>query len=77
VSIHPPIPCVTHSLPPAPGFVGREAELAALRGMWADGFRGVCALVGLGGAGKTALAARFLNGLMGQGGSPRPEGLFV
>ena len=35
------------------------------------------ALVGLGGAGKTALAARFLAGLLGPGAGPRLGGLFV
>lgn len=28
---------------------------------WREGGRGVCALVGMGGAGKTAIAERFLN----------------
>jgi hypothetical protein len=57
--------------------VGRELELAALRGCWRDGFRGVLALVGLGGAGKTAVAAQFFDELLQAGAMPRPAGLFV
>jgi hypothetical protein len=37
----------------------------------------VLALVGLGGAGKTAVAARLVDELLGPGGTPRPDGLFV
>jgi hypothetical protein len=66
-----------HPLPAAPHFVGRDAELQALRACWRDGFRGVLALVGLGGAGKTAVAARFLDELLEPGAAPRPDGLFV
>ncbi len=74
---HPPALGVIHPLPPAPHFVGRDAELAELRACWRDGFRGVLALVGLGGAGKTALAARFLDDLLGPEAAPRADGLFV
>jgi hypothetical protein len=74
---HPPYPRVVHRLPPAPHFVGREEELAELRGYWMTGFRGVLALVGLGGAGKTAIAARFLDELLGSNHLARPDGLFV
>jgi hypothetical protein len=73
----PPDPCVVHPLPRAPHFVGREAELETLRAFWRDNFRGVLALIGLGGAGKTAVAARFLDELMGPNATPRPGGLFV
>lgn len=59
MSPQPPPPRVVHPLPAAPDFLGRRAELAALRAFGQAG-RGVLALVGLGGAGKTALAARFL-----------------
>lgn len=71
----PPEPCVVHPLPPAPDFVGRDAELAQLRTFWDSGDCGVLSLVGLGGAGKTAVAAHFLSDLLGSG---RPDGgLFV
>ncbi len=70
---HPPEPRVVHPLPAAPAFVGRGRELDDLRAAWAGAMPGVVALVGLGGAGKTALAARFLARL----GAPRPVGLFV
>ncbi len=73
---HPPEPRVEHPLPPAPDFLGRRAELDALRAFWQGGGGGVLALVGLGGAGKTALAARFLADLLG-GRGERPRGLFV
>jgi hypothetical protein len=77
VAIHPPEPRLMHRLPPAPNFVGREAELHELRRLWQAGFRGVLALVGLGGAGKTAVASQFLDELLGGSGGPRPHGLFV
>ncbi len=74
---HPPDPCLVHRLPPAPHFVGREPELQELRRFWAEGRRGVLAVVGLGGAGKTAVAAQFLAELVGSARLPRPDGLFV
>jgi hypothetical protein len=77
MSVHPPEPRLVHRLPAAPHFVGRGPELEALRAFWADGLRGVLALVGLGGAGKTAVAARFLDELLGSDLFPRPEGLFA
>jgi hypothetical protein len=77
VAIRPPEPRLVHRLPPAPNFVGREAELAELRRLWESGCRGVLALVGLGGAGKTAVAARFLDDLLRPACGPRPYGLFV
>jgi hypothetical protein len=73
---HPPEHLLVHPLPPAPYFVGREAELQELRDFWQTGLRGVLALVGLGGAGKTAVAARFLDELAGAG-ADRPAGLFL
>ena len=73
--IQPPEPRVVHPLPAAPAFVGRERELEALAASWAGGMTGVLALVGLGGSGKTALAARFLADVVG--GGSRPSGLFV
>jgi hypothetical protein len=77
MALHPPHPCVVHPLPPAPHFVGREPELAELRRLWWSGFRGVLALVGLGGAGKTAVAAGFLADLARSADLPRPDGVFV
>jgi hypothetical protein len=77
VASHPPDPCVVHALPAAPHFVGRAVELESLRCCWRDGFRGVLVLVGLGGAGKTAVAARFLDELLVPDPTPRPDGLFV
>src|SRR5262249_12525283 len=77
MAMHPPQPCVVHPLPPAPHFVGRDLELAELRGLWQNSFRGVLALVGLGGAGKTAVAAPFPAGLLGSDHRPRPHRLFV
>jgi hypothetical protein len=77
VAAHPPDSRLVHRLPPAPHFVGRETELAQLHGLWRAGFRGVLALVGLGGAGKTAVAARFLDTLLGPDPGLRPHGLLV
>jgi hypothetical protein len=74
---HPPDPLLVHRLPPAPHFVGRQDELARLCDAWAAGYRGVLALVGLGGAGKTAVAARFLDDLLAGQLGPRPAGVFV
>ncbi len=74
---HPPDHRIVHPLPPAPQFVGREAELDDLRSLWRAGTRGVIALVGLGGAGKTALAVRFLEEISAPDHPSRPEGLFV
>jgi hypothetical protein len=68
---------VAHALPLAPQFVGRDQELAELRAMWAAGSRDVIALVGLGGAGKTALAARFLEELARSENALPPDRLFV
>jgi hypothetical protein len=77
VAPHPGEHCVVHALPLAPQFVGREHELDLLRTLWRSGTRGVVALVGLGGAGKTAIAARFLEELVKGEPLSRPEGLFV
>ncbi len=71
-------PCIVHSLPAAPRFFGREQVRAELCQLWTGGFAGVVSLVGLGGAGKTALAAKFLDEIT-HDPSPQlaPEGLFV
>jgi hypothetical protein len=77
MAIHPPEPRIVHRLPYAPDFLGREEELRELHSFWESGVPGVFSLVGLGGAGKTALAARFLSSLF-QPACPRPPGgLFV
>src|SRR5262249_42118559 len=74
---HPSDYLVVHPLPAAPNFVGRQDELGAVRDCWRSGFRGVLALVGLGGAGKTAVAARFLEDLVRADDPHRPQRLFV
>src|SRR5262245_50333446 len=71
----PPQPRIVHPLPRAPAFVGRGSELDALRRFWQSNSRGVFALVGLGGAGKTAVAAEFLHELLEI--EKEPVGLFV
>ena len=74
---HPPDHCQVHPLPSAPQFVRRKTELADLRALWQADTRGVIALVGLGGAGKTAIAARLLEEMLRTGQAMRPDGLFV
>jgi hypothetical protein len=68
---------VVHPLPAAPHFVGRAEEKDRLRSFWETRTAGVVAIVGLGGAGKTALAAHFVNDLLSSNGTERPAGLFV
>jgi hypothetical protein len=77
VANYPPEACVVHPLPAAPDFVGRTSELEALRACWQSSFQGVLSLVGLGGAGKTAVVARFLADLLDSAATPRPDGCFV
>ncbi|MFT5127260.1 MAG: hypothetical protein ACI8W8_000861 [Rhodothermales bacterium] len=38
-------------------------QLDRVRDWWGEGGRGICALIGMGGASKTAVAERFLRGL--------------
>jgi hypothetical protein len=66
-------PLIAHALPPARSFTGREAHLRALHEFWTEG-HGVLSLVGIGGAGKTALIERFLSTMPEE---DRPEGLLV
>src|SRR5947199_10228917 len=40
VMSQPPEPLVVHPLPPAPCFVGRASEVAALKQLWQTEFRG-------------------------------------
>lgn len=70
------LPCIVHPLPPAPEFVGRERELAALRSFWENRTPGARSLSGLGGAGKTAITARFLDDLLASD-EQKPGALFV
>ncbi len=49
----------------------------SLKDLWTEGARGVIALVGLGGAGKTAIAATIPGRAVWRNLSPRPMGLFV
>ncbi len=53
-----------HSLLRARDYQNRP-EFDRLCDWWRDGGEGVCALVGIGGAGKTAVADRFLRVLPG------------
>src|SRR5688500_13686876 len=72
---------VVHPLPAAPAFTGRERELETLtRAVIHDPRTRVVSLVGIGGPGKTAIAAEFLERLAGPPGDPdegRPHALFV
>src|SRR5262249_18744214 len=76
MATHPPDYHVVHPLPSAPQFVGRRAELDELLAWWYSGLSGVVALVGLGGAGKTAVAARLVAELSRPENPYRPAGLF-
>ncbi|WP_437978748.1 helix-turn-helix transcriptional regulator [Sorangium sp. So ce295] len=69
-------PLHAHTLQRARHFVGR-ADIVDRLAAWADGSPPsprVIALLGVGGAGKTAIAERFLQGL---GDAPRPGGVLV
>ncbi|MCH7739425.1 MAG: ATP-binding protein, partial [Chloroflexi bacterium] len=66
-------PNVVHALPSAPAFSGRQDELRKLREFWQSG-QGVVSLIGIGGAGKTALAQRFLETFLAE---EPPDGLLV
>lgn len=69
-------PLHVHTLQRAVHFVGRREILDALSAWAATSPPSprVVALIGVGGAGKTAIAERFLRGL---GDAPRPGGLFI
>jgi hypothetical protein len=65
-----------HELPPAPHFVGRDEELRQLDDFWDAPAGGVFALVGIGGAGKTAIVERFCARLL-RDDRRRPGGFFA
>jgi hypothetical protein len=67
-------PRIVHPLPPAPHYERRE-ELEALRGFWTGpGAGGVLSLIGIGGAGKTSIAERFLHELTPSASPNAPRG---
>jgi tetratricopeptide (TPR) repeat protein len=66
-------PLIVHPLPAAPTFTGRKAELSQLREFWSER-SGVLSLIGLGGAGKTALTRHFVDLIQAD---DSPDGLFV
>jgi hypothetical protein len=70
---------IVHPLPPAPLFVGRVEDLNVVRGFWHGATDdNVLALIGLGGAGKTAIASEFVSSLLDLAAeADRPDGLFV
>ena len=70
---------IVHPLPRAPLFVGRVEELSAV---WKFGVGAsdthVLALIGLGGAGKTAVASEFVSACLDRAAeASRLDGLFV
>lgn len=67
---HPPQPCSGVPPDPTAHFVGREAELADLRGLLGRGGR--VAVHGLGGVGKTQLLVRYLR----ERAADYPDGTF-
>ena len=69
--------CWNNAPPPLAEWVGREALLADLSADWADPGRRVTGLIGFGGEGKSSLARRWVDGLLGGGaGGPAPDGVF-
>ena len=71
---------IVHALPPAPTFVGCIKELEALNEFWQNNRPGVLSLTGMGGAGKTAIVAEFLDRLSkraDQFNLATPDTLFV
>ncbi|TMR11259.1 hypothetical protein ETD86_36355 [Nonomuraea turkmeniaca] len=67
---------IAHPLPAAPAFVGRATHLEALERFAATPGGGLFCLVALGGAGKTALVAEYLDRVR-SGAVPVPDSLFV
>ena len=70
---------IVHPLPRAPLFVGRVEDHNVVRGFWLGATDGnVLALIGLGGAGKTAIASELVSKLVDPAvEADRPDGLFV
>jgi hypothetical protein len=70
---------IVHPLPAAPLFVGRADDLNAVRRFWQGRVEAnVLALIGLGGAGKTAIASEFVARLLDPAAdADRPHALFV
>ena len=63
-SLPPPTPAPFQAPPSAPHFVGRAAEMDTLARILCDPAQGrVAALVGMGGAGKSTLAAQLAHAL--------------
>lgn len=57
---------IRHPLPPAPFFTGRSKELNELQQKWESCNPMLLSLIGIGGAGKTAIAAEFLSHTLNQ-----------
>ncbi len=70
---------IVHALPRAPLFVGRVEHQNVVRGFWHSPTDGnVLALIGLGGAGKTAIVSELVSELVDPAAeADRPDGLFV
>jgi tetratricopeptide (TPR) repeat protein len=65
------------SAPPAlPEWVGRDELLAQLTAYWREDEPLIVGLVGLGGEGKTSLARRWIDDVLGQAADLRPDGVF-
>jgi tetratricopeptide (TPR) repeat protein len=72
-------PRSAHILYKAQHFTGRQSHLAVLKEFWNRGKEGVLSLVGIGGAGKTAIVRRFLEqeNWLDASTLERPDGLFI
>lgn len=57
---------IIHPLPPAPYFVGRKNELNKLFNWWDSNKPCLISLIGIGGAGKTAITSHFLRKLLSE-----------
>src|SRR5215204_4036107 len=69
---------VIHPLPPARAFTGGEKALASLRReLFESPQTRVVSLIGIGGAGKTAIAAKLLSEILSPQPSSRFDGVLV